>query len=60
MNTVLGTIWLLTVLTATGELKVIQVYPSQATCTARLAASPADSDGMCMPVIASAAPAPKR
>jgi hypothetical protein len=53
MNT-LGTIWLLVVMGSTGDLKVIDVLPSQAACTARLAKSPADSDGMCMPVIASA------
>jgi hypothetical protein len=54
MTTALGTIWLLVVMGASGDLKVIDVLPNQAACTARLARSPADSDGMCMPVIASA------
>jgi hypothetical protein len=52
MNT-LGTLWLLVVLTTSGELKVIDVLPSQAACVARLGPSPTDSDGLCIPAIAS-------
>lgn len=54
MNT-LGTIWLLVVMGTTGDLKVVDILPTQAACATRIAKA-ASTDGMCVQALAAAAP----